>query len=70
MQLTDVVFNEMYSNRVKILMSNAHMEGQSVGIKTILLLMKDFEDRDIEITVAGMIDYLDSVKYKPDGKFK
>lgn len=63
--MQDVVFSEVYETRVRLMVRNAHMKGQAVGIMTILEFMKDFEKKHIDITAKGMIEYLDSIHYRP-----
>ena len=63
--MEDCVFNEVYANRVRILIANAHAAGQAMGIQTLLQLIHDFDKKGIPITAQGLLEYIESIKMKP-----
>ena len=64
-EITDIIFNEFYQEKMQGIIAMAHMQGQAVGIQTMLTIMKVFEQEDILITVEGIAMYLEEIQYKP-----
>lgn len=65
-QVTDIVFNEFYQEKMQGMIAVAHMQGQAMGIQTMLTLMQEFEEQGCNITVDGMNEYLTELNYNPE----
>jgi hypothetical protein len=60
--IKDIVFEEIYAQRVKSMVEEAYVRGQISATQILFTIIETFEKSKIEVTSKGLREYIESLK--------